>query len=91
LKERIVLPGLRGVHVCDRIGRHHVVVARKHGWIAAFMQLSSMLAEPKEIRRGLPGDPDDTHSRCIEAFVNGIVIGCIYTCRTISRSNHASL
>lgn len=35
-------------------------------------------AEPVEIRRGLPGDPDDTHSRYIEAEVNGIVIGCLY-------------
>jgi exodeoxyribonuclease-3 len=35
-------------------------------------------AEPIEIRRGLPGDPDDTHSRYIEAAVNGIVIACLY-------------
>lgn len=34
--------------------------------------------QPKEIRRGLPGDPDDTHSRYIEAAVNGIVVGCLY-------------
>ena len=34
--------------------------------------------EPVEIRRGLPGDPDDTHSRYIEAAVNGIVVGCLY-------------
>lgn len=34
--------------------------------------------KPEERRRGLPGDPDDTHSRYIEAMVNGIVIGCIY-------------
>jgi exodeoxyribonuclease-3 len=34
--------------------------------------------KPKERRRGLPGDPDDSHSRYIEAEVNGIVIGCIY-------------
>ena len=34
--------------------------------------------KPKERRRGLPGDPDDTHSRYIEAEVNGIVIGCLY-------------
>jgi exodeoxyribonuclease III len=34
--------------------------------------------EPIETRRGLPGDPDDTHSRYIEAAVNGIVIGCLY-------------
>ena len=32
----------------------------------------------KEIRRGLPGDPDDTHSRYIEASVNDIIIGCLY-------------
>jgi exodeoxyribonuclease III len=32
----------------------------------------------KELRRGLPGDPDDTHSRYIEALVDGVVIGCLY-------------
>jgi len=32
-----------------------------------------------ELRRvGLPGDPDDTHSRYIEAVVRGITIGCLY-------------
>src|SRR5690606_5335064 len=35
-------------------------------------------ADPVERRRGLPGDPDDTHSRYIEAVVDGIVIGCLY-------------
>ena len=35
-------------------------------------------AEPVETRRGLPGDPDDTHSRYIEAAVNGILVGCLY-------------
>jgi exodeoxyribonuclease-3 len=33
---------------------------------------------PVEIRRGLPGDPDDTHSRYIEAEVGGVVVGCLY-------------
>jgi exodeoxyribonuclease-3 len=31
-----------------------------------------------EIRKVLPGDPEDLHSRYIEAIVNGITIGCIY-------------
>jgi exodeoxyribonuclease-3 len=35
-------------------------------------------AKPEETRRGLPGDPDDTHSRYIEAAVNGILVGCLY-------------
>ncbi len=34
--------------------------------------------KPEEIRRVLPGDPQDSHSRYIEAKVNGIVIGCLY-------------
>ena len=34
--------------------------------------------EIKETRRGLPGDPDDIHSRYIEAMVNGVIIGCLY-------------
>lgn len=35
-------------------------------------------AVPVERRRGLPGDPDDTHSRYLEAEVAGIVVGCLY-------------
>jgi exodeoxyribonuclease-3 len=34
--------------------------------------------DPVEIRRGLPGDPDDTHSRYIEAEVGDLVVGCLY-------------
>lgn len=34
--------------------------------------------EPVERRRGLPGDPDDTHSRYIEAEVDGLIVGCLY-------------
>jgi exodeoxyribonuclease-3 len=34
--------------------------------------------EPIAIRRGLPGDPDDTHSRYIEAAVDGMIVGSLY-------------
>jgi exodeoxyribonuclease-3 len=34
--------------------------------------------EIKELRRGLDGDPEDLHSRYIEAMIDGIVIGCLY-------------
>jgi exodeoxyribonuclease-3 len=33
---------------------------------------------PQELRRVLPGDPEDLHSRYIEAKVNGLTIGCLY-------------
>jgi exodeoxyribonuclease-3 len=35
-------------------------------------------AQPVETRRGLPGDPDDTHSRYMEASIGGITVGCLY-------------
>jgi exodeoxyribonuclease-3 len=34
--------------------------------------------EPTVTRVGLPGDPDDRHSRYIEAAVNGVIVGCLY-------------
>src|SRR5689334_2251131 len=34
--------------------------------------------DPVEARRVLPGDPEDTHSRYIEATVKGLLIGCLY-------------
>jgi exodeoxyribonuclease-3 len=34
--------------------------------------------EPVEIRRELPGDPSDDHSRYLEAAVGGVVVACLY-------------
>jgi exodeoxyribonuclease-3 len=34
--------------------------------------------KPEETRRGLPGDADDTHSRYLEAAIDGILVGCLY-------------
>ncbi|WP_373653269.1 exodeoxyribonuclease III [Schlesneria sp. DSM 10557] len=33
---------------------------------------------PELTRSGLPGDPDDSQSRYVEAAYNGILIGCLY-------------
>lgn len=38
----------------------------------------SRIGKPQELRRVLPGDPEDEHSRYIEAKVDGITIGCLY-------------
>ncbi len=34
--------------------------------------------DPVEIRRVLPGDPEDLHSRYIEATIDGVRVGCLY-------------
>ncbi|MES3003983.1 MAG: exodeoxyribonuclease III [Pseudomonadota bacterium] len=34
--------------------------------------------EPVEVRRELPGDPDDSHSRYLEAAVDGVIVACLY-------------
>ena len=34
--------------------------------------------DPIEKRRGLPGDPDDIHSRYIEALIDDVLVGCLY-------------
>lgn len=33
---------------------------------------------PLAVRRGLPGDAEDTQSRYLEAAVRGVVVGCLY-------------
>ncbi len=38
----------------------------------------SRFVQPVEVRHILPGDPEDAHSRYIEAMVNDILIGCLY-------------
>lgn len=34
--------------------------------------------EPREVRRALPGDEEDVHSRYIEAMIGDMTIGCLY-------------
>jgi exodeoxyribonuclease-3 len=38
----------------------------------------SRAGPPTEVRRALPGDPGDVHSRYIEARLDGLVVGCLY-------------
>ena len=35
-------------------------------------------ADPVEVTRALPGDPDDLHSRYLEATTHGLTVGCLY-------------
>ncbi len=38
----------------------------------------SRIGPPQELRHLLPGDPEDLHSRYIEAVISDITIGCLY-------------
>jgi exodeoxyribonuclease-3 len=55
---------------------YHAIWHGQKSWNG--VAILSRNSEIKELSRGLPGDPDDTHSRYIEALVNGVVIGCLY-------------
>ena len=55
---------------------YHAIWHGQKSWNG--VAILSRSADLKETRRGLAGDPEDLHSRYIEAFVNGIVVGCLY-------------
>jgi len=55
---------------------YHAIWQGQQSWKG--VAILSRYGNIQETRRGLEGDPEDTHSRYIEAFINGIVIGCLY-------------
>lgn len=55
---------------------YHAIWHGQKSWNG--VAILSRLGQPEEIRRVLPGDPEDSHSRYIEAMVNGVRIGCLY-------------
>jgi len=55
---------------------YHIIWHGQKSWNG--VAILSRLGAPEERCRVLPGDPEDSHSRYIEAIVNGIVIGCLY-------------
>src|ERR1700761_495826 len=55
---------------------YHAIWQGQQSWNG--VAILSRYGEIQETRRGLDGDPNDTHSRYIEGFINGVVIGCLY-------------
>lgn len=55
---------------------YHAIWLGQKSWNG--VAILSRNLEIKELRRGLPGDPEDLQSRYIEAMVNDVVIGCLY-------------
>ncbi len=55
---------------------YHAIWHGQKSWNG--VAILSRTGDIHEIRRVLPGDPEDSHSRYIEALVNGITVGCLY-------------
>ncbi|MGZ8523960.1 MAG: exodeoxyribonuclease III [Chitinophagaceae bacterium] len=55
---------------------YHAIWHGQKSWNG--VAILSCNGELQEVRRALPGDPEDNQSRYIEAIVNNMVIGCLY-------------
>ena len=55
---------------------YHAIWHGQKSWNG--VAILSRNVEPREIRRALPGDPEDIHSRYIEAMIDDVFIGCLY-------------
>ena len=55
---------------------YHAIWHGQKSWNG--VAILSRYGKPEETQRGLPGDPDDVHSRYIEASINDLIIGCLY-------------
>jgi len=63
-------------HAEIRAAGYHAVWKGQRSWNGVAILARGV--DPVPIRRELPGDPGDDHSRYIEAAVNGVVIACLY-------------
>ena len=55
---------------------YHAIWHGQKSWNG--VAILSRKGQPEERRRILPGDPEDLHSRYIEASVDGLIVGCLY-------------
>ncbi|MGN6435176.1 MAG: exodeoxyribonuclease III [Agriterribacter sp.] len=55
---------------------YHAIWHGQKSWNG--VAILSKHGKPEEVCRALPGDPEDMHSRYIEATVSGILIACLY-------------
>jgi exodeoxyribonuclease III len=68
-QERFPLPALQAVG-------YEAIWHGQKSWNGVAILARGM--RPVERRRVLPGDPEDVHSRYIEARVNDLIVGCLY-------------
>jgi exodeoxyribonuclease-3 len=74
--QELKAPGDRFPEIAVRDAGYEAIWHGQKSWNG--VAILSLGVPLKEIRRALPGDPGDLHSRYIEAIVNDMVIGCLY-------------
>jgi exodeoxyribonuclease-3 len=62
--------------LATRAAGYHALWHGQKGWEGVAVLARG--GEPEEVARGLPGDPEDVHSRYLEARVGGVRVGCLY-------------
>ncbi len=55
---------------------YHSVWQGQKSWNG--VAILSRIGQPEEVKKGLPGDPEDLQSRYLEAKVGKLLIGCLY-------------
>ena len=55
---------------------YHAIWHGQKSWNG--VAILSRHGKPDEVMRALPGDPEDLHSRYIQAVINNITICCLY-------------
>ncbi|HEY1725493.1 MAG TPA: exodeoxyribonuclease III [Steroidobacteraceae bacterium] len=74
--QELKAPQERFPEMAIRQAGYHAIWHGQKSWNG--VAILTRTAETIDVRRGLPGDPDDVHSRYIEAGVDGLVVGCLY-------------
>lgn len=74
--QELKAPGNSFPHADLRAAGYHALWQGQRSWNGVAILARGI--EPVEIRRELPGDPADDHSRYLEAAVDGIVVVCLY-------------
>jgi exodeoxyribonuclease III len=63
-------------HEALRDAGYHSVWKGQRSWNG--VAILARGSPPQEVRRELPGDPTDDHSRYLEAAVDGVMVACLY-------------
>jgi exodeoxyribonuclease-3 len=74
--QELKAPQERFPEMAIRQAGYHAIWHGQKSWNG--VAILTRAAEAVDVRRGLAGDPDDLHSRYIEASVDGLIVGCLY-------------